>query len=80
MFIVVNVLSLGVSLAVLWLCKNPLGIDQDVSLNIFGKAITIGSDMICKIPASIFSAIANFAGTKLLVFNKETHPEETGDK
>ena len=78
MFILVNVLSLGVSLGVLWVCKNPIGINQDVAVNIFGKAISISSDLICKIPASVFSAVANFALTKLFVFNKETHPEENG--
>lgn len=78
MFILVNVLSLGVSLGVLWVCKNPIGINQDVAVNIFGKAISISSDLICKIPASVFSAVANFVLTKLFVFNKETHPEENG--
>ena len=42
------------------------------------KAISISSDLICKIPASVFSAVANFVLTKLFVFNKETHPEENG--
>ena len=78
MFILVNVLSLGVSLGVLWVCKKPIGINQDVAVNIFGKAISISSDLICKIPASVFSAVANFVLTKLFVFNKETHPEENG--
>ena len=36
MFFLVNVLSLGVSLGVLCVCKNPIGINQDVAVNIFG--------------------------------------------
>ncbi len=81
MFVVVNVLSLGVSLGVLWLCKNPIGINQDVALELFGKSINISCDIICKIPASVFSAIANFALTKLFVFkDKSDIAKDTANK
>lgn len=70
LFILVNVISLGVSLGVLWVCKNPLGINEDIALSIFGLSIDISCDIICKIPASAFSAVVNFALTKLFVFKK----------
>ncbi len=72
LFLLVNLVSLGVSLGVLWICKNPLQINQDWVFQLFGREWTIGSDLICKLPASFFSAMANFAGNKLFVFNKVT--------
>ncbi len=70
LFILVNIISLGVSLGVLWICKNTLGINEDVVLSIFGLSIGISCDIICKIPASALSAVVNFALTKLFVFKK----------
>ena len=80
LFVLANVLSLGVSLGVLWVCKNPLGMNQDVAVNIFGKAVSISSDIICKIPALVLSALTNFVLTKLIVFNKETQPGGNGSE
>lgn len=70
LFVLANVLSLGVSLGVLWLFKNPLGWNEDIVLNFIGLQFVVPSEIICKIPASFFSAVANFALTKLFVFKK----------
>ena len=73
--------SAGILNSYIWNSKWTFKKERSHSLktvNIFGKAISISSDLICKIPASVFSAVANFVLTKLFVFNKETHPEENG--
>ena len=63
LFIVVNLFSYGVSVGVLALCKDVLHIPYE---------------LINKVAASFFSAVVNFAGNKLFVFNK-SNPEFTGD-
>ena len=52
-FALVNLASLGVSLGVLWLCRNVLGIQ---------------SDLWCKAVATPASVLVNFIGNKLFVF------------
>ena len=66
LFLLVNLVSLGVSLGVLELTKNVFHIE---------------SELICKCCASFCSAMVNFAGNKLFVFNKaplEAESEEEG--
>lgn len=71
LFLLVNIVSLGVSLGVLQLTKVTFGIQ---------------SELICKCCASFCSAMVNFAGNKLFVFNKvnpdyvEKGGKETEDK
>ncbi len=54
-FLLVNLVSLGVSLGMLWIAHNPLHIQ---------------SDLWCKAIATPAALIVNFAGNKLFVFNK----------
>lgn len=56
LFVVVNLVSLGVSLGVMYVCKNWFHIE---------------SDFICNIIATPISMIVNFAGNKLFVFKNE---------
>jgi putative flippase GtrA len=55
LFVVVNLVSYGVSVGVLALCKDVLHIPYE---------------LVSKIAASFFSAMVNFVGNKLFVFNK----------
>lgn len=54
-FLLVNLVSLTVSLGMLWLCRNALGIQ---------------SDFWCKAVATPVALIVNFTGNKLFVFKK----------
>lgn len=60
-FLLVNLVSLSVSLGVLWVCRNPLGIE---------------SDLWCKAVATPVALIVNFTGNKLFVFKKAQEPAE----
>ena len=55
-FVAVNLVSLGVSLLVMVLCRN---------------ALLIQSDFVCNIIATPVSMVINFAGNKLFVFVRE---------
>ncbi|MDD4075436.1 MAG: GtrA family protein [Eubacteriales bacterium] len=59
-FLLVNLVSLGVSLGVLWIARNSLHIQ---------------SDLWCKMIATPASLIVNFTGNKLFVFNKANDAE-----
>lgn len=60
-FLCVNLVSLGVSLGVLWVCRNPLGIQSDIG---------------CKLIATPLALIVNFTGNKLFVFKRPAAREE----
>ena len=69
-FVVVNLVSLGVSLGVLWLCRNPFGI-TDAWVEGWIPAWLGGfvkGDTIAKLIATPCAILVNFIGNKLFVF------------
>ena len=65
-FVVVNLVSLGVSLGVLWLCRNPFGI-TDAWVAGWIPA-WLGGDTVAKLIATPCAILVNFIGNKLFVF------------
>ena len=79
LFVLVNVASLGVSLGVIWLCRDVFGITNEwvagwmpASLNGFLKGDTVD-----KLIATFFAIVVNYVGNRLFVFNQkpQTKPE-----
>ena len=56
LFVLVNLVSLGVSLLMLYVCKNVLGISVDILSNLI---------------ATVVSLLVNFTGNRLIVFRTE---------
>lgn len=72
-FLVVNLVSLGVSLGVLWLCRNPFGI-TDAWVAGWVPAWLGGfvkGDTVAKLIATPCAVLVNFIGSKLFVFRAE---------
>ncbi len=73
LFVLVNIASLGVSLGVIWLCRDVLGITNEwvaswmpASLNGFLKGDTVD-----KLIATFFAIVVNYVGNRLFVFNQK---------
>lgn len=69
-FVAVNLISLGVSLGVMWLCKNPLGITDAWAAAWVPSWLGgfIKGDTIAKLIATPCAVVVNFIGSKLFVF------------
>ncbi len=69
-FLIVNLVSLGVSLGVLWLCKNPLGITDAWASSWLPEAFSgfVNGDTVGKLIATPCAILVNFIGNKLFVF------------
>ena len=69
-FVVVNLVSLGVSLGVLWLCRNPFGITDAWVAGWIPAWLGgfVKGDTIAKLIASPCAILVNFFGNNLFVF------------
>lgn len=69
-FVVVNLVSLGVSLGVLWLCRNPFGITDAWVAGWIPAWLGgfVKGDTIAKLIATPCAILFNFIGNKLFVF------------
>lgn len=81
LFVLVNVASLGVSLGVIWLCREVFGVTNAWAAGWMPKALSgfIKGDTIAKLIATFFSIVVNFVGNRLFVFRKKAAPVETPD-
>lgn len=70
LFLAVNLASLGVSLGVMWLCMNPLGITDSWAAEALpgwlSRFVTGGT--VAKLIATPCAIVVNFIGNKLFVF------------
>lgn len=74
LFIAVNLVSLGVSLGVMWLMKNVFGVTNAWAaerIPAFAQSFVTG-DTVAKLIATVFSVIVNYIGNRLFVFNRKT--------
>lgn len=71
-FLAVNLVSLGVSLGTIWLCKNVFLINDawtDAWLPTFLQSLVNG-DTVCKLIATPVAIVVNFLGNRLFVFKR----------
>lgn len=83
LFIAVNLVTLGLSLGLMYLFKNVCGLDAwwmgTIGANWFTKLIS--GDYFCTLLASGVALLVNFAGNKLFVFRRRTEgPMETTEE
>ena len=80
-FVLVNLVSLLVSLGGIWLFSTVFGLT-----NVWAEAVmprwlygVINGDMLCKIFATMLSVIVNYLGNRLFVFKKKPRPAAKGE-
>ena len=73
LFIVVNLASLGVSLGVIWLCRDVFGITNEWVASWMPAALNgfIKGDTVDKLIATFFAIVVNYVGNRLFVFNQK---------
>ena len=81
LFIAVNVVSLGVSLGVIWLCREVFGITNEWVASWMPKFIAgfLKGDTVCKLIATVIAIAVNYLGNRLFVFkdkSETTAPSE----
>jgi putative flippase GtrA len=78
LFVLVNVASLGVSLGVIWLCREVFGITNEWVAGWMPASLTgfIKGDTVDKLIATCFAIVVNYVGNRLFVFNKKPERQE----
>lgn len=78
LFLLVNLLSLGVSLGMIWLLREAVGITNEWVARWMpvGLAGFVKGDTICKLIATVFAIAVNYLGNRWFVFRKKA--DETG--
>ena len=76
LFLVVNIVSLGVSLGMIWLCREVLGITNAWVAGWMPHALAgfIKGDTVSKLIATAVAIVVNYVGNRLFVFNQK--PQE----
>ena len=71
LFLVVNLVSLGVSLGVIWLCREAIGISDAWVAGWIPQWLSgfVRGDTICKLIATPCAIVVNFIGNRLFVFD-----------
>ena len=70
LFLIVNLVSLSVSLGVLWLCREVLGITDAWTSTWVPQSLSgfVRGDTVCKLSATPCAIVVNFIGNRLFVF------------
>lgn len=70
LFIAVNLVSMGVSLGVIWLCREVFGITNVWVASWMPKFLAgfLKGDTICKLIATVIAIAVNYLGNRLFVF------------
>ena len=81
LFILVNLASLGVSLGVIWLCRDVFGITNEWVASWMPAALNgfIKGDTVDKLIATCFAIVVNYVGNRLFVFNQKPQTAEQID-
>lgn len=71
LFVAVNLVSLGVSLGVIWLCREVFGITNEWVAGWMPKFLAgfLKGDTVCKLIATVVAIAVNYLGNRLFVFN-----------
>ncbi len=72
LFLLVNLASLGVSLGMMWLLREVVGITNEWVAGWMPAALAgfIKGDTLCKLIATVFAIAVNYLGNRLFVFKK----------
>ena len=78
LFLLVNVASLGVSLGMIWLCREAFGITNEWVASWMPKLLSgfIKGDTVCKLIATVVAIVVNYVGNRLFVFKSKPQPAE----
>lgn len=71
LFLLVNIASLGVSLGVIWLCREMFGVTNEWAASWMPDMLSgfIKGDTIAKLIATCVAIVVNFVGNRVFVFN-----------
>lgn len=71
LFLLVNLISLCVSLGVMWLCREVFGVTNAWAAGWMPASLSgfVKGDTIAKLIATCFSIVVNYVGNRLFVFN-----------
>lgn len=78
LFLLVNLASLGVSLGMIWILRDLVGITNAWVATWMPQAIAgfVKGDTVCKLIATVFAIAVNYLGNRLFVFRKKTDATE----
>ena len=83
LFLLVNLASLGVSLGMMWLLREVVGITNESVALWMPSSIAgfIKGDTVCKLIATVFAIAVNYLGNRLFVFKKQvvTQPDQQAE-
>ena len=73
LFLLVNLASLGVSLGMIWLCREVFGVTNEWVANWMPKALAgfLKGDTVAKLIATAVAIVVNYVGNRLFVFTKK---------
>lgn len=73
LFLLVNFASLGVSLGMIWLCREVLGVTNEWVAGWMPAFMAgfIKGDTVAKLIATVVAIMVNYLGNRLFVFNKK---------
>jgi len=77
LFLLVNLASLGVSLGMMWMLREVVGITNEWVAGWMPAALSgfVKGDTLCKLIATVFAIAVNYLGNRLFVFKKTIeHP------
>ena len=82
LFLLVNVLSLGVSLGMIWLLREKAGITNAWVEGWMPHALAgfIKGDTVCKLIATVVAIAVNYVGNRLFVFKSKPKAEGEAEK
>ena len=78
LFLLVNVASLGVSLGMIWLLREVIGISNAWVAFWMPKMLAgfVKGDTLCKLIATVFAIAVNYLGNRLFVFRNQAEVKE----
>lgn len=82
LFLLVNLASLGVSLGMIWLLRDVVGISNEWVALWMPQWLAgfIKGDTVCKLIATVFAIAVNYLGNRLFVFKKQAAPQQTNEE
>ena len=82
LFLLVNLASLGVSLGMIWLLRDVVGITNEWVALWMPQWLAgfIKGDTVCKLIATVFAIAVNYLGNRLFVFKKQAAPQQANEE